>query len=116
MAGILAALEQKLMHHFVEQGAVIGEQLGMILRNVERDRPAALIRVVRAERDAVTEWQGIRKHQRHRSQRTVEIGGVEVAPSFDNRDAQWSPSFTGEASHILDCELPHLASLYVTCS
>src|SRR6516162_6274055 len=46
----------------------------------------------------------MREHQRHRSQHTVEIGGVERTPLLHDLDAELSPSLASEAVHVLDCE------------
>ena len=103
--GVLAALDQKLMHHFVQQRVVIGNKGVVILGDVERDGPAARVGIaVRAEGEPLTERHGVGGHQRNRLERAIEIAGVEFAPFADNAQAERTPGLARKQAHVLNGE------------
>ena len=70
--------------------------------HVEGDGAARAVWIVGTEPQPFAEWLRVGDDQRHRAQRIVEIAGVELAPTLDNRRAQRSPGFAGKAANILN--------------
>jgi hypothetical protein len=106
VGGILAAFEQVLVQHLVQQGAVVGDEVATAGRQVERDGSAASIMpwIVRALSDAAPEGQRLRDDARDRPESAVEVGGIELVPGVGNIGAEQPPGFGGAAAHFLEGE------------
>jgi hypothetical protein len=106
VGGILAAFEQILVQHFVQQRVVIGDEMTAGVREVERDGSAASVvpRIVRTLSDAAPEGQRLADDERDRPERVVEVGGIELGPGADDVGAEQPPSFGSVTAHVLEGE------------
>jgi hypothetical protein len=79
VARIFAALEQELVHHFMQQRVVVGEKYFVILGDIERNGSAARIWIVgakgqpfaKAKGQPFAKWQRVGENQWDWSERVV---------------------------------------------